>query len=215
MSPDQKKQANRARLAAAQRRKDDDDTGESRVGKLKQSLGIEREAPPPPKRDPSKPKVKPRAQAEAEPEKKSYSERAAERRAATNQPPLPLSLGAIMVMGFAATLLLQGIIAGQAAPVFRVVVGVLGAVFLASAYFTYKRKGWAWAVCVMGTGLGTGFFVVYAIVSGNTSVLLNGVFFLCPLLLLLLPGSRAALEWGGLRVARTGAEDDSADEADA
>lgn len=204
MSPDQRKQANRARLAAAQRRQVDDEAGETRVGKLKQSLGIEAQAPPPPKRDPSKPKVKPRAQAEAEPEKKPYSERAAQRRAATNQPPLPLSLGAIMVMGFAATLLLQGITAGGAPQVYRIVVVILGSLFLASAYFTYRRKGWAWAVCVIGTGLGTGFFVAYAIASRNSAVLLNAVFFVCPLLLLLLPGSRAAIEWGDLRLGRGG-----------
>lgn len=189
----------RARLAAAQRRQDGD-TGDSetRVDKLKHSLGIERDAPPPAKRDPSKPKVKPRSQVEAEPEPKSYSERAAERRAATNQPPLPLSLGVIMVMGFAATLLLQGLTAGAAPPTYRVVVIALGAGFITSAFFTYRRKGWAWSVCVCGTGIGAGFFVVYAIVSGAPQTLLNAVFFICPLLLLLLPGSRAALEWGAL-----------------
>lgn len=185
------------------------------MGKLKQSLGIEREAPPPPKRDPSKPKVKPRAQSEPEPERKSYSERAAERRAATNQPPLPLSLGAIMVMGFAATLLLQGVTAGGLPPALRATFAVLGAAFLASAYFTYRRKGWAWAVCVIGTGLGTTTFAVLAIVSGTPTVLLNAVFFVCPLLLLLLPGSRAAIEWGSLRIPRGGGADGNADEADA
>lgn len=198
----------RARMAAAQRRQDGDgDAGETRVDKLKQSLGIEREAPPPPKRDPSKPKVKPRAQAEAEPERKSFSERAAERREATNQPPLPLSLGAIMVMGFAATLLLQGIAGSSAPPTYRIVVIVLGGAFIVSAFYTYRRKGWAWAVCVCGTGLGTSFFVVYAIASGNLQVLLNAVFFVCPLLLLLLPGSRAAVEWGSLSLRRDPADD--------
>lgn len=199
MSPDQRKQASRARLAAAQRRPDGDrDTGETRVDKLRHSLGIEREAPPPPKRDPSKPKVKPRAQVAAEPEAKSRSERAAERRAATNQPPLPLSLGAIMVMGFAATLVLSGLTNATLAPSLRAGFSLVGAGFIASAWFMYRRKGWAWGVCVCGAGIGTGFFVVYAIVSGAPQALLNAVFFVCPLLLLLLPGSRAALEWGGL-----------------
>lgn len=198
----------RARLAAAQRRQDDDTGGgESRVDKLKQSLGIEREAPPPPKRDPSKPKVKPRSHADPEPERKSLSERSAERREATNQPPLPLSLGAIMVMGFAATLLLQGIAGASAPPVYRIVVIVLGGGFIVSAFYTYRRKGWAWAVCVCGTGLGTSFFVVYAVASGNFQVLLNAVFFVCPMLLLLLPGSRAAIEWGGLGLRRDATDD--------
>jgi len=203
VSPDQKKQGRRARLAAAQRRQESEaDAGATRAGKIRQSLGIEREAPPPPKRDPSKPKVKPLAHDEPEPERKSFSERAAERREATNQPPLPLSLGAIMVMGFAATLLLQGIAGSNAPPTYRIVVIVLGGAFITSAFYTYRRKGWAWAVCVCGAGLGASFFVVYAIASANPQVLLNAVFFVCPLLLLLLPGSRAAIEWGGLSRAR-------------
>lgn len=198
----------RARLQAAQRRRDGDtNTGETRVDKVKHSLGIEREAPPPPKRDPSKPKVKPRSQSESEPERKSYSERAAERRAATNQPPLPLSLAAIMVMGFSATLLLQGLAPSAAPPVYRIVVVVLGGVFITCAFFTYRRKGWAWAVCVCGTGLGTGVYVASAIASRAPQTLLYAVFFLCPLLLLLLPGSRAVIEWRGLRAHHDGAEE--------
>lgn len=228
MSSSQKKQQQRALRAAAERRSAEQEAAAPTggVAKLKQSLGIPDPPAAPQRRDPSRPKVHARTahreeQKQAE-TKQSLSERSAQRRKDTNQPPLGLSLGAIMVMGFAAMMLLQGVVGlSKGAGLLGALLAGFGGLFLVSAFFTYRRQGWAWAVCVLGSGFASGALIAMTLVmpddllarigASRMTPLIYSIFFLCPLLLLLLPGSRADLQWRRKPVRASRAEADEED----
>ncbi len=106
------------------------------------------------------------------------------------RPPLPLTLGAMLSLGFWAQLVLLGFgmmksnqLAGVAAMLGGVVLAVV-------SYMVYKRSYWAWIVTLVVLTFVLATFAVGAVSTGNPAVLLNAVFPAIPLALLLLPGTR-------------------------
>lgn len=108
-------------------------------------------------------------------------------------PPLPLAIGALLSVAFAANLVLGGIGQFSKRPVFGGVIFAIGLSFAVVAYYVYKRRRWAWIAMVMALGFVTATFVVGAIAQGAPGWLLGSVFTVAPLLLLLLPGTRETI----------------------
>ncbi len=127
-------------------------------------------------------------------ERKSLSGRTKQR---PEPPPLPLALGSLLAMVFPATLVLNSLTVFGQYPLMAALGIIVGLGLACVAFFLFKRRYWAWVTTIVVLGLFTISFVIGAVVQGALGWLLGSVYTVAPILLLSVPGSRAALIRGG------------------